>query len=286
MTRWLIGVLIVFGSCAAAPVQDRQWGPPQDLCELDDPQIDESSGVAASNIEAGVFYTHNDSGDKARFFRFNRDGEVEGTYELALIEARDWEDMASAVVDGNPYIYLGDIGDNARVRDEIVIYRVHEPTWTDDGFYILFESYTLKYPDKAHDCEAMFVTQTGDIYLVTKARDGVTGVYMLKKPTGSGSYTLRHIRNIPVDTKGFGGTWVTGGDVSPDGKHVVIRTYSAALEYEVPEEFEDWVNQEPKQIRLPIEVQGEAICYSKDGHYLITTSERAPCPVSILRLKN
>ena len=193
--------------------------------------------------------------------------------------------MASAVVGGTAYLYLGDIGDNARVRDEIVVHRVKEPTTGGEQKIRNFQTYTLRYPDKAHDCEALFVTAGGDIYLVTKARDGVTGVYTLKAPTSSGTFTLRHVRDIPVNTGGLGGTWVTAGDVSPDGKHVVIRTYTAALEYEVPGNFEEWTNGEPGLIRLPIEVQGEAVCYSKDGKYLLTTSERAPCPVSILALE-
>lgn len=286
MKRGLTIIAIVAFSLVFAQDASRNWGAPQTLCSLDDDRIDESSGVAVSRIEQGVFYTHNDSGDKPRFFRFNRDGEVEGTYELQGTTARDWEDMASAVVGGQSYLYLGDIGDNGRVRDEIVIHRVKEPTSKGVRAIADYETYTLKYPDKAHDCEALFVTTTGDIYLVTKAREGVTGVYTLKAPKGSGQYTLKHVRNIPVETAGLGGLLVTAGDVSPDGKRVVVRTYRAALEYEVPDNFEDWTKDEPDEIRLPIEIQGEAICYSKDGKYLITTSERAPCPVSILALDN
>lgn len=264
----------------------RSWGPPQNLCSLSDGRIDESSGVAPSLRESGLFYTHNDSGDKPRFFRFRRDGTVDGVYELAGIKAYDWEDMCSARVRGTPWLFLADIGDNARRRKEIVVYQVEEPTEGGNQTITDFYTYTFRYPDKAHDCETIFVTTTGSMYFVTKAREGVTGVYT-QNPTKSGeTYTLVHVRNIPVNT---GGRWplqVTGGDLSPDGKHVVLRTYTAALEYEVPDSFQDWTKDEPTQIRLALEVQGEAICYSKDGNYLLTTSERAPCPVSVLALNS
>ncbi|MCH7944973.1 MAG: hypothetical protein IIC73_03025 [Armatimonadetes bacterium] len=106
----------------------------------------------------------------------------------------------------------------------------------------------------------------------------------MNAPKSGENYTLAHVRNLDVDTPGPWGNQVTGADLSPDGKPVVLRTYTAALEYAVPTNFEDWTKNEPTQIRLALEVQGEAICYSKDGTHLITTSERAPCPVSILAL--
>ena len=286
MGRTVAAILVLGLALGLGQDAGRSWGPPQSLCSLSDGRIDESSGVAPSLRKSGLFYTHNDSGDKPRFFRFRRDGTVDGVYELAGTEATDWEDMCSAWVNGTPYLYLGDIGDNARRRAEIAVHRVKEPTEGGDQTIADFQSYTLRYPDKAHDCEALFVTATGDIYLVTKAREGVTGVYTLKAPSRSGTYTLTHVRNIDVDTVGPWGTQVTGGDLSPDGRHVVLRTYSTALEYTVPTNFEDWTKSGPTQIRLALEVQGEAICYSKDGSHLLTTSERAPCPVSVLALNS
>ena len=285
MKRALVLISITAFTIVFAQNTGRIWGAPQDFCLLGDMRIDESSGVAPSRLKSGVFYTHNDSGDKPRFFRFTRDGKVDGVYELEGIEAWDWEDMASAVVGGTPYLYLGDIGDNPRIREEIVVHRVKEPTTGGDQKITEFQSYTLRYPDRAHNCETLFVTSTGDIYLVTKTGEDVSGVYTLKAPSRSGDYTLRHVRDIPVNTRGYGGKRVTAGDVSPDGKHVVIRTYRAALEYEVPDNFEDWTKDDPTEVRLPLEILGEAICYSKDGKYLLTTSERAPCPVSILALE-
>ncbi len=262
----------------------RSWGPPQKLCSLSDNRIDESSGVAASLRESGVFYTHNDSGDKPRFFRFRRDGTVDGVYELKGVKAFDWEDICSARVDGTPYLYLADIGDNRQIRKEIVVYRVKEPTKTGDQTITEFDTYTFRYPDKPHDCEAIFVTKSGDIYLVTKARDGMTGVFVMNPPKSGETYTLRHIRNLDVKSPGPWGNQVTAADLSPDQKHVVIRTYSTGFEYAVPKNFNDWTKAAPKSVKIAKEAQGEAICYSRDGSYILTTSERAPCPVSILAL--
>jgi hypothetical protein len=65
----------------------------------------------------------------------------------------------------------------------------------------------------------------------------------------------------------------------------VLRTYSAALEFAAPTNFADWIKSGPQQLRTALEQQGEAVCFSKNGKSLITTSEFSPCPVSILQLK-
>ncbi len=278
--------LIAFASFAVVLTQEhpRKWMAPQVLCNLDNAAVNESSGVAASGLKSGVFFTHNDSGDSPRFFRFDKTGKVDGEYRLEGASAIDWEDMARATLGQASYLYLGDVGDNAEKRESIVVYRTQEPTEAGKRSITSFETYTIKYPDKPHNCEALFVTSAGDIWVVTKNPGGISKAFVLRKPPKSGSYTFKHVADIKVDTGGFGGKLVTGGDVSPDGKYVAIRTYSAALEFEVPNKFDDWTKSVPTPIRLPLETQGEAIGYSKDGSSLVTTSEFAPCPVSVIPL--
>lgn len=258
------------------------WEPAGRLCEILDKQINESSGVAASQRGAGVFYTHNDSGDTARFFRFNRRGEVTGVFGLKGVRAVDWEDMAVARVGGESWVYLADVGDNGRRREEIFIHRVREPDLEAGNSMIEdVETYTLTYPDGKHDCEAVMVRPgVGDIWLVTKARDGVTRVYVLPKPGGPGSYVLTSVGVLDIDTGGLGGRLVTGGDISPDGRRVALRTYTGAREYAAPSVFDRWLSAVPVVVPIAMERQGEAIGYTWDGSGLVTTSEGSPCPVN------
>jgi len=280
-----VAVIAIASFCAVLAREDsRAWGPPQSLCTLDNAQVNESSGLAASGLAAGVFFTHNDSGDTARFFRFDRKGSVDATYSLKGAIAVDWEDMARATVDGTSYLYLADVGDNAERRETVTIYRVEEPTTDGTQTIEKYQTYALKYPDRPHNCEALFVTSNGDMWVVTKNAGGVSKVFVQKKPAASGAYTFLHVADIEIDTGGFGGKLVTAADVSPDGKYVVLRTYSAALEFAAPAKFADWTKSKPTAIRLALEIQGEAITYSKDGLALVTTSEFAPCPVSLVAL--
>src|SRR5690349_7814313 len=272
MIRAALAVATATFCVVLAQENPRSWGAPQNLCELDNEAVNESSGVAPSGLASGVFFTHNDSGDVARFFRFQRNGKVDGEYALKGAEAIDWEDMARATVDGKSYLYFGDVGDNAEDRKNITVYRVEEPTTSGKQSIDKFETYTLTYPDGAHNCEAMFVTSSGDVWLVTKNPGGNSIAFVLLKPKGTGAYVLKHVANLAIDTGGSG------------GKYVVLRTYSAALEYTAPKVFSEWTKSAPSPIRTALEIQGEAIAYSKDGQALVTTSEFAPCPVSLMPL--
>ncbi len=260
------------------------FAEPMLLLRVTDPEVNESSGLAASLLSDGVFYTHNDSGDKPRFFRFDRAGKVTGVFDLTGAEARDWEDMAAAEVGGRPYLYLADVGDNAQVRESVVIYRVVEPTGPGRAL-TEFDRYEIRYPDKPRDCEAVFVEpETGHIWLVSKARDQVTVVYRLRRPLRSGAYTAERLGEIPVDTGGLGGTLVTGGDASADGSMVALRTYTGLLVYTVKDSFADWMDQEPVSVPGPRERQGEAVCFARHNYGLLTSSEGSPMPVSIIRI--
>ena len=58
---------------------------------LDNWDIKEASGLAASRKIQGVLYTHNDSGDRNRIFAINEWGQHLATYIIDNAQARDWE---------------------------------------------------------------------------------------------------------------------------------------------------------------------------------------------------
>ncbi len=270
---------LIAGVAMASSVAE--WNTPYRMTEIADKQVNESSGLAASRHTVGVFYTHNDSGDSARFFRFSKKGAVTGVFTLAGARATDWEDMASATVRGTSYLYFADVGDNARQRDNVTIYRVEEPVGAGRELK-QFDTITITYPDQPRDCEAVFVHfLTGDIWLVSKAREGVTVVYRIENPRRTGDYKAEKIGTIPVNTGGLGGNLVTGADVSQDGRMVILRTYTGALIYTVRGPFEEWIDQEPVLYRTAPEQQGESVCFSQDSSAWLTSSEGSPCPISI-----
>ncbi|MBX3096474.1 MAG: hypothetical protein KF812_06390 [Fimbriimonadaceae bacterium] len=269
----------------ASALQQRAYMQPETLCTIDDTRITESSGIGASPSQDGVFFTHNDSGDSARFFRFDRTGLVRAEFTLRGVRAIDWEDMAVVRIAGTNYIYLADVGDNAESRTAVQIYRVNEPTEQRSTEIATYQKYVITYEDKPHNCEGFFVDpQNGDFYLVTKSATG-SEVFQVKAPPRSGNYTARKLGDLRISTGGLGGNLVTGADISPNGKFVIVRTYSGAREYPVIGRVHDWFKQSFVSVALPAEMQGEAICYSRDGLALITSTEGKPTPISIIGLR-
>jgi len=82
----------------------------------------------------------------------------------------------------------------------------------------------------------------------------------------------------------LGGLLVTGGDISPDGKRLVICTYGPAYEWKIPNgDVAAALGTKPAVLLLPRAGQREAIAYSRDGRSLLTSSEGKHAPVHELR---
>jgi len=261
----------------------RKYGSPHVLTSLTDKRIDESSGVAASFVSPGDFYTFNDSGDSARFFKFDAKGKILAEYKVPNAVNVDWEDMAAAKLGGRPYLFFGDIGDNAGKRKSIAVYRVPEPTGNSAQADEIIE---LKYPDEPHNAETLLIhPKTGDITIVTKASLHPAAIFYLPCPHASGSYVLKKLADIDVNAIMREAKLITGGAWSHDGKHVVLRTYLGAYEFPVRDPMK-WFESTPIRVQTNLEMQGEGITYTLDDKALITTSEGSPCPVSIIPLES
>lgn len=263
-----------------------QYSEPQTAGRIESSEITESSGVAASKCQPNVLWTHNDSGDGPFLFALDQTGKNLGTWKVGNAENVDWEDIElHKDANGKCLIYVGDIGNSKKdPRTEHRIYRVAEPevpsggsrtTRKDPATTATAEVMTFTYPDELHDAETLMVhPTTADIYIVTKSRNTAAGVYKVKSSFGPGTIRAEKIADItvPAIPNGF----LTGGDIAPDGKRLVICDYFAAYEYELPfaaARFDEIWKQKPAVINLGEREQGEAITYSADGSSLFATSE-------------
>ncbi len=289
----------------AAHSSASRYQAPVELPHLQDGTINESSGLAAARRNAGLVWTHNDSGDKPYVYAVDRQGNTAGVFAVRGATARDWEDMAwgpgPKTARGN-YLYLGDIGDNNSVRNDCVVYRIPEPKVPNAGGTtqnssakqnpLPSEGATVRlpfaYPDGPHNAEALLVhPQTGATYIVTKEPSGVAGVYKfpLAKPgRAAAKVTLQRVGTITISGEEARNplfpNLVTGGDIAPDGRRVVLCTYVAAYEFSLPagaKNFDAIWKTKPATIALPPLPQTEAICYAPDGKSFLVSSEGEPC---------
>ena len=243
--------------------------------------LTEASGLVLSRSAPGVLWTHNDSDPEGPLlYTFTAAGAPLGVYSLQGAQVRDWEDMAlgPGPKAGQDYLYVGDIGDNLEQYPSITVYRVAEPPVDPAKTGVVasisgVETLTFTYPEgKPHNAETMLVDpQRGDLYVVTKANDGVSKVFLAAAPLAAGE--LEKVGEIDL---GLGGL-TTGGAVSSAGDWVLVRTYFFARMWPRPADAPLWQAFVGGGCPVPlaVEPQGEAIAFAATGLDYFTTTEGA-----------
>jgi len=254
----------------------------QIVCELQDARIKEASGLAASRLNPECYYVHNDSGDAARVFLVDRTGRTRVEIRLLGVMAADCEDVAltPAVGSGIWDVCLADIGDNNARRPHVAIYRFAEVDARSTAGPVVEvkpQVYLLRYEDGPADAEAFCVDpKSGDGYVLTKSLSGRSAVYRLRAPWQAGQImTVPRHCTLELPQAPHGSRIITGADVSPDGRRLALRCWVDGWEWVLPEgmPFESIFSVRPRRVSLPAEPQPEAVCYSADGHTLLTVSE-------------
>lgn len=261
-------------------ISAQQFGNGRDIGTIESSEITEASGITASRKNPGVFWTHNDSGGKSRVFAFDSLGRDLGFYYIAGIQNRDWEDIAvgPGPIEGEQYLYIADIGDNSLHYDTKYIYRVREPhvsvdqTPIDTVLYKV-ERLVFQYPDGNRNAETIMIDPlTLDIYIVSK--ESATKVYRAAWP-----YTFHAAPTFDVDTlevvTSFTFDTAVGGDISPDGREILIKKYNVMYYWTRDEDqtIDEAFEADIRTVPYFIEPQGEAVCWASDSSGYYTLSE-------------
>jgi hypothetical protein len=243
--------------------------------------LNEASGVVESRSHPGVLWLHNDSGDSARVFAVGTDGATLGEVAVSGAAAVDWEDIATGPGPevGKLYLYAGDIGDNNAKRSNVQIYRFEEPLLDAQGkptnTSIAADRIDVVYEDGAHDAETLLLDPLrAELFIVTKGGDA--GAYRLGAPgAGGSSVVARKVLSLPIFL-------ADGGDVSPDGRGVAVRSYTSATYYRrnPAEPLEKAFVSPACPLRLAdVGTQGEALGFAADGKGYFTVAEGAHAPL-------
>ncbi|MCU1658091.1 MAG: hypothetical protein JWO57_2747 [Pseudonocardiales bacterium] len=286
-TRVAAALAVAIAFASADPAVAAPAAGSRVLFHLQDPRIDEASGIAVGITSPGVVYVHNDSGDSARFFALDaRTGRTLVTYDVPGATNVDWEDIAVAPDErGVPSVWLADIGDNGASRAEIDIYRVDEPRVTRDGAAASTgrpDMWRLRYPDGPKDAESLAVTPGGAAFLFSKSLVGSTTAYALPaRPDAAHVQSLRrvgaitfHFTKPAAPASAIGELAATGAALSRDGSLLVVRTYTDAYVWRVGSSgVAGALRSSPVRVALPAQPQGEGVTF--DGRTLLVDSEHA-----------
>ncbi|KAA5549499.1 hypothetical protein [Adhaeribacter rhizoryzae] len=180
-------------------------------------EVPESSGLALSNDNN--FWTHADSGNPPELYKINQTGKLLSTLKIQGAQNIDWEELAKDQA-GN--IYIGDIGNNQNMRQNLRIFRVQENTVNRvDTIRFRYADQQAFPPDKNNlnfDCEAFFYYRN-NLYLFSKNRGRSKQVKLYKVPAQPGAHIAQLTDSIQINNM------VTAADISPDGKRIALLGY-------------------------------------------------------------
>ncbi len=270
MKYWLLSLLIVCG-CTKDQGTSNLFSGGRILGEVDK-KLEEASGLVASVVNPGYFWSHNDSGHPAEVFLINDKAEIVMTCTLAGIKNRDWEDIAIAVESDTSYLYIADIGDNEAKFPHKVIYRFEEPVLSTDKLEVKdFDTLVFKLSDGVRDTEALMIDPLShDVFVISKREERIR-LYQISAPLISGDTTIAEFKNeLPL-------AWIVAADISADGKEVLIKDYDNIFYWKrsTEESIPELLKTEPTVLQYEREPQGEAIAWNRDGSGFYTLSETA-----------
>ena len=252
----------------------------------------ENSGIVKSRQHPDLFWIENDSGDEPRIYPIHRDGKNYSDTRYAdeqgiLIGGAinvDWEDIA---VNDAGEVLVADLGNNENDRQDLVIYVLSEPAPT-AGRTTFRKKLFVRYPDQHEfpasrdqrnfDCEAVF-TVDDKIYLLSKNRSNtLTTMYRLDDEQSEEVNTLTKLGSFDVHGQ------AVGADCMPDGKRLVVLTYTGVWLFTRDSLAEDFFTAAVRWAPLGPQ-EAEAICFADDDTLLIAneaTAELFELPLSSL----
>ncbi len=214
-----------------------------------DARITESSGLAADPA-ARIYWTVNDSGASGLAYGITPAGMVKGTlgFRVAPVDVE-------AVAFSNNRLYLGDIGDNDAQRREVTVYYFDNPQPSNQ--ITTYNAWDFRYPDGQHDAEALLVSPSGRLYIVTKGGDGA--IYVAPKaPSNVEVNQLTKVADAPDQ--------VTDGVFLPGGS-IALLTYASV------EVIDAKTYTAVASAKIPKQQQAESLSLSLDGTSLLVGSE-------------
>jgi hypothetical protein len=268
----------------------------------------EISGLAApQRPENAAYLWCIEDGALSRLTAINRTtGADAGAWTASGITTSDVEECTSARVQGQPYLYILDTGDNANARSTFKVLRCKEPVITGSNANFPggdVEEIVCQFPGAnvpSHkDVEGVFAEPlTGDLYFLTKRITPILCYRLPHAASYAGTQTLDYLGAISNDgalntlstTPSGNNGYVTGAAMAPNGTEILVRSYDRIARFgrnlgtqTVYQALSgtpaflpcmaDPAGSAFMAIQTNSEPQGEAICFDRAGLHYYTCSE-------------
>ena len=238
--------------------------PPGTVSQIQDERIKESSGIALSVDHEDLVYTINDRGTAAKIYAIKLStGETVGTADISSLNVEDTESIA---VDAKGTMWLGDLGDNDHVRNNVAIFSFPEPG-PGNKTISNADRYPVEFPGGPVDVEGMLVhPTTSNIHLVSKIRDDSGTIFELPDLVPGTTAVARDLnKRAPVA--------VTDATYTHAGDKVLLRTNNDVSVFD-PTNWEQLVQQDTPDMK-----QGESVAVERGDRTILIGSEGKNSPI-------
>jgi hypothetical protein len=240
-------------------------------------KLNENSGLAV--LDSASVWIIEDGGNEDKIYEVDFSGKILKDFEVKNAKNNDWEDLAA---DSEGNLYIADTGNNSLKREELVIYKVRNPT-VEHGDKIPAEEIRFHYAPsqkhshkkkfQGHDAEALFFKEDF-LYIITKDRGTpFTGeACIFKVPAVKGSYEARLVgRFTPCGERGS--CEITAADISPEGKKIALLGYGRLWIFS---DFtgDDFTKGSLKSISLGFKTQLESVAFLDENTLLLSDEEQ------------
>lgn len=269
--------------------------------------LTEISGLTpARRVENSNYIWAIEDGNLPRITAINKNTAVYAGRWTTSFTTVDVEEVDSAVVNGQPYIYAIDCGDNGSSRSTFTILRIKEPIITGSNGTLTTgtdaEQITVQFPasnlPSLKDVEGVFADNfKGDLYFITKRITPILCYRLQHQETYSGTQTLEYLGALSNDvtlntlstTVSGNNGYVTGACISPNGTEILICNYRYIFRFTrnletqsiiqalqtAPSTIETVIGQGNglRAVQTNSLPQQEAVCFDKSGFDYYTCSE-------------
>ena len=262
----------------------------KDLGILENIEIDEASGMVASQRNPKHYWVINDSENLNRMFLVSESGQGKDEYSFTGLKNRDWEAMGRwQNRTGQTYLYIADIGDNLAQNASYQVHRFLEPSLklTDPLRRVIHATQSVEFtlPDGARDMECMLIDQkSGDLFLISKREDHKR-LYRIPADAfaKSGVQQAEFINELNFSVPSSHVDllkqlyYITDGNVASSNEEIIIRNYLEIYYWKKkPEEsIADALRRKPRVVPSVLEPQGESLAFDGLNKGYATISEVA-----------
>lgn len=223
------------------------------------PPIEESSGLALSQRYPGVYWTLNDSGNPPVLYATHPDGSLINEFPVRGAANGDWEALA---LDEQGQLWIGEIGNNSRRREDLCVYVVAEPDPFAPATLPVIARYAYRYPAENVDAEGLFIWG-GLPHILSKEQDRAL-LYRFPALRSGSQVVLERVGQVRE------ARLVTDAALSRDGRRLALCTYDRVWIYEQKQgDLPALIAAKPWSLAHDFAVEANAF----SGYDLVLTSE-------------